>query len=391
MGLMASLSGHRVTAARVSIPQWGCWYADASVDGEHTLSGAVELKIADLTLKGTVLAGGPDKGRSHYRIVGGAGGWGKTLPKKSYASDAGVKVLTVLIDAAKAAGESIDSSTVDSSKRTGPAFVRREGRAAWALERLAPSAWYVGENGITRLGKRPTTSLSAKATHGPVDRARGTVTLAAESIATILPGVVVDGLEAVDVQHEISKDGLRSTIWGARASHNSRLVTAIREIVEQLDPDRAYRAVYEYRVVTQSGERLNLQPVLVSTGMPSLERVPVRPGVSGCRSDVMLGSRVLVGFINADPGRPYVAAFESADGEGFTPILTEIDAQTLLKLAGGADFVALSTQVSAQLALIATALSTHVHSGVTTGPGVSGTAAPVYVPGPVAAAKVKAT
>ena len=28
----------------------------------------------------------------HVRVVGGAGGWGRTLPRKSYANDAGVKL-----------------------------------------------------------------------------------------------------------------------------------------------------------------------------------------------------------------------------------------------------------------------------------------------------------
>ena len=71
----ATLEGHRVTTARATIPAWGCWYADVSIDGEHALTGAVTLQIADLAMKGTVLSGGPAKGRSHFRIVAGAGGW----------------------------------------------------------------------------------------------------------------------------------------------------------------------------------------------------------------------------------------------------------------------------------------------------------------------------
>jgi hypothetical protein len=62
----------------------------------------------------------------------------------------------------------------------------------------------------------------------------------------------------------------------------------------------------------------------------------VRPGVSGCRSDVALGSRVLVVFVDSDPARPQVIGFEDADGEGFTPLLTEIDASTFVNLGAGA-------------------------------------------------------
>lgn len=58
--------------------------------------------------------------------------------------------------------------------------------------------------------------------------------------------------------------------------------------------------------------------------------------------------------------------------------------------ADATDFVALSTLVSAQLASIATALTTHVHAGVTPGGGSSLGAASVYTPGSVAATKTRA-
>lgn len=333
---MSTLAGHRVTSARVTLSAWGCWYADASVDGEHTLSGRVELQVADLTLSGTVLSGGPDKGRSFYRLVAGAGGWGRKIPAESYDDDAGVKKSTVFGDAAAKAGETLDLSSLKASDRLGPRYTRPEGRASSVLELHASRAWYVGEDGVTRLGQRPASKLPAKATLGPVDRARKTVTIASDSIATILPGLVVEGLMAVDVQHELSPSGLRSTIWGSMADGKDRALEALRAVMEQLDPFRRFRGVTEYRVVTQEGSMLNLQPVLASSGMPDLPRVPVRPGVAGCKSDVMLGALVLVTFVNSDPGRPYVAGFEDADGAGFVPLMTTIDAQTIVRLGAGA-------------------------------------------------------
>jgi hypothetical protein len=324
----ATLNSNRVTHVRVNIPAWGAWHADASVDGEVTLTGAVTLVVADLTLKGTVISGGASKGRSHFRIVGGAGGWGKSIAAKSYTNDAGVKTWSVLNDAASAVGEAVDALTVPSSLRCGPLFVREAGVAARVLEQLSASNWYVGEDGVTRLGKRATKTYAGVASRTEdIDLARGTVTLASESIATLLPGVVVDGLEAVDVEHEMSPAGLRTTIWGKQSSGTSRRLSAMRDIFEQLDPNRKYRGVTEYRVVTQSGDRLNLQPVRVSTGMPDLRNVEVRPGVPGCRAEVQLGSRVLVSFADGDPGRAVVLGFEEWSGEGFAP--------TTLKLHGG--------------------------------------------------------
>lgn len=356
MGLStATLAGHRATSARLTIPKWGASYADVVVDGDAVLSGRVDLVIADLIFKGAVLSGGPAKGHADYCVVAGAGGWGKILKKKSYANDAGVKVSTVLRDAAAEAGEAIDLSTVSASDRVGPAFVRPEGRASQVLEQLRPAGWYIGEDGVTRIGARPKTTLPAGVSHGPVDLARGKVTLASDSIAKILPGLSVDGLEVVDVQHELSiASGLRSTVWGSRFGGSSRALESFRRVFEQLDPDRAFRGVYEYRVVSLSGERLNLQPIRVSTGMPDLPRVPVRPGVAGAKSTLMPGTRVVVGFIDADGARPFVLGTEDPDGSGFKPLLTEIDASTFVKLADGVRPMAATGDVAVIFPIVGT-------------------------------------
>ncbi len=337
--MVATLNGHRITDARVNIPAWGCWYASATVDGEHALTGAVTLKIADLTLTGTILSGGAMKGRSSFRVVAGKGGWGREVPSKGYASDAGVKRSTVIQDAAQEVGESVTG--LDVSARIGPGWVRKKGPASRVLEQLAPNAWYVDEAGVTHLGARSASVLPGGITRvTPADISRATVELASDAIAAILPGVVVDGIAAIDVEHEVTPNGIRSRIWGARsgasANATSRALAAFRVLIDQLDPDRNYRGVTEYRVVTQEGDRLNLQPVRVSTGMPSLRRVTMRPGVSGAKSTVALGSLVLVAFVDASPARPVVVGFSDAESDGFTPILTEIDASTFVKVADGA-------------------------------------------------------
>jgi hypothetical protein len=330
-----TLAKRQITHGRVNLPAWGVWWADISIDGEVELSGDVDLVFNDLTLKGTVLAGGPAKGRSDFRIVGGKGGWGKTLPRKSYANDAGVKVSTVIGDAAIEAVETVDATTYPTA-RLGPAWTRPEGPASRVLEQIAPAGWYIGEDGITRIGARARVDFADKAPRvSPLDKARGTLTLAAENLAKLVPGVVVDGLEAVDVVHEITAKTIRTTIYGKLGGETSRRLEAFRAILDQLDPDRAFRATWEYRVVTLSGNRVDLQPVLVSTGMPDLQRVPVRPGLAGSKSTLTPGSRVLVGFVNASPSRPVVLSFEDPDGEGFLPVLTEIDAETFVKLGAG--------------------------------------------------------
>lgn len=319
MGVTATLAGHRATHARVQIPGRGIWYVEASLDGEHTIAAGtqVEAKLADLTLAGTVLSGGPRKGRSTFRVIGGRGGWHRTVPRKSYANDAGTKAAKVIGDAATEVGEVFSDTSTSSA---GPGFTRPEDRASVVLEQLAPNGWYVDETGRTRLGRRASAKLPAKATLlEPVDMARGVAKIASDSIATILPGVLVGELEASDVEHVLSPEvGLRTTIWGVRGvERESRDMAALRAAVEALDPFRKFRGVTEYRVVTREGKRLNLQPVLTSLGMPDLPRVKVRPGVAGMETIVPLGSVVLVAFVNSDPGRPYVCGFEDPEGAGF--------------------------------------------------------------------------
>ncbi len=321
MGLVATLAGFPVTDGKLQISKWGCSYADVQLDGEHAVSGDVELKISDLTVQCHVLASRPVKGRTPVRLVTGKGGWGNTIPEKSYVDDAGVTARAVLEDAAREVGETFESASVSLDVRLGPSWTRPAGPARDVLNLIAPRGWYVGEDGVTRIGARTGGEVGATVPRlQEVDHARALVVLAPVSIATILPGVSVDGLTAVDVEHRISaKGGLRSTILGSRLAGGSRALDAFLALLDIVDPVRKFRGVTEYRAVTISGERLNLQPVRVSLGMPDLDLVTVRPGVSGCKADPALGSYVLVGFIDSDPARPYVAGFEDADGDGFIP------------------------------------------------------------------------
>ena len=314
--MAATLNGHRITDSRTFIPAWGCWHSSVDIDGEVPLApgSAVTLVIADLTLVGTVLSGGVALGRSFYRVVAGAGGWGKSIPPWSYSDDAGVKLATAIGDAAREAGETLE--TVPGTRRTGPNWAREAGPASQILNTLVPAAWYVDEAGVTRLGARAPGALPAKVTRvSPVDFARGRVELASDSIATILPGVVVDGLTAVDVVHETSADGgLRTTVYGGPTGSAAEQV---RRVVAALDPNRDFRSPSEYRVDIASGNRLHLQPLRSS--MPYLKNVPVRPGVAGCDAEVALGSFVVVSFIDADPSKPFVSGFADVDADRFQP------------------------------------------------------------------------
>jgi hypothetical protein len=72
-----------------------------------------------------------------------------------------------------------------------------------------------------------------------------------------------------------------------------------------------------------------LQPVRTSLGLPSLRRVPVRHGIPGVWATHILGSRVLVAFVDADPARPVVVGFEDTDGPGALASVLTLQGGTL--------------------------------------------------------------
>jgi hypothetical protein len=329
------------------MPSWGRGFFDLDTTEALELTGGASatVKIADLAFACTVLSGGSFEGKSRYRVVAGKGGWGKDIPAKPYNNDAGVKVSTVLRDAATACGETM--GTMPTTIR-GPHFARDAGTASDILHLLAPRGWYVDRDGVTQIGAWPAVTYTGDAARTRVDLARGVVELAAEALDNLLPGVTVDGHgPASDVEYELSGNRLAVRVYFARRL--TRQLLAFEKMVTALLPGLKYMGVWEYRVVSQSGQRFNLQPVRPgSSGMPDLRRVPTR-GHPGIRATVALGERVLVAFADQDPFRPNIVAHDAPDAPGWMP--------SLIEFGEGADFFAHKSAVDA----LQQALDTHVH------------------------------
>lgn len=361
----ATLEGVPVTRCRVQVPAWGLWWADVELAEPEALAGAVTLTIADIELEGAIVSGGPADGRAGYRLVAGAGGWGRELPARGYADDAGVKIASVVRDAAAAAGEAVEGAP---TTRTGPHYVRAAGPASAVLNALAPRAWYAGLDGVVRFGARPAAVYTGSAVLIDRSPAAGCYVFAADELAGLEPGAQADAdaLPAVDAEYEL--EGARLTARLYTGPRTSVIPDALALLLEALDPRRRYRGTYEFRVVTQTGNRLNLQPVRASSGLSDLLRVPVRLA-PGLRAEHALGSLVLVTFVDADPSRPAVIAGDDADAPGWAP--------TGLVVGGTGDRVALASEVDARLAEIKSVFNAHTH--LSAAPG-SPTGAPVPTP-----------
>ncbi len=348
--MSATVNGIRVLACHVNLPAWGAWFCDAEIEKPEAIAGAATIVIGDLTLRGTVLSSGVYKAsRGRVRIVGGGGGWGKNVRALAYANDAGVKLSTVLVDAARLCGETIGTVT---GLVGGPAYIRPEGPASSVLEDLVPRGWYIDEAGVTQIGRRSAVTYTGTATRIETDAAQGRIELAADAIATLLPGAVVDGVEAVDVEHVLDGGKLRTTVWGRRTDRTGNpAASALARTVELLTAHHRFYAPWEYRVVTRTGERLNLQIVRVSSGMPDLRSVRVRPGVAGMRGRPKLGSLVTVRFANGDAARPFVESFDDADSPGF--VADEIIMQAGAHSVGPADELPAEHATSAESLVLA--------------------------------------
>lgn len=330
-----TLEGHAATAATLTIPGAGLWYANVELAEEVQLAGPVTLTVLDTTWRGAVIAGAAVDGRARYRIVAGRGHWGVDLPPRAYANDALLTDDKLIGDAANEAGELV--AGVPTTTR-GPHFNRPALPASFVLNVLAPKAWYARPDGVVTFGARPALPASSLAIIAR-DPAVRVVTLdVVDSAAGLEPGIATEFGPAADVEIELGAGGLVARLYAA-ANTPSRRVEAMARMLDALDPNRRFRGVFEYRVVNQVGERLNLQPVRSRDTLPDLGRVPVRAGVPGVKALHKPGSQVLVAFLDADPSRPVVVGFDAPDSVGWMPTTLFLGEEPTLGVARLTDTV----------------------------------------------------
>src|SRR5690606_20845405 len=150
--------------------------------------------------------------------------------------------------------------------RIGPHFARVAATASAVLHTVAPRAWRVDFDGVTRHGKRAASTYTGAGARTRVAPAADVIEIATESISALVPGVSVDGSDpATDVEYVIDSKRLVARVYAGRPA--SRRLDAFARILAALDPRHRYRGTFEFRVVTQTGERLNLQPVRSATGL----------------------------------------------------------------------------------------------------------------------------
>lgn len=185
MTSFASLNGNRLTTVALCIPLYGTWSADVVLAESTMITTAITLVVGDLSLVGSVYRQANFAGSRSARLIGGAGGWRKTIPAKPYRNPAGIRASMVIGDAAREVGESV---TLDADRVIGIAYPRESAPASRVLRTLAGALWWVDPSGMTHIGARPTGAISSDFTVIHWSGKTGSFEIATENYADWMPG-----------------------------------------------------------------------------------------------------------------------------------------------------------------------------------------------------------
>jgi hypothetical protein len=406
-GAIVTLAGVVAVAARVHVPPGGPWFADVDLDTDASLpAGKVDLVLGPLTVRGTVAApyAGTYAAQRRVRVIAGAGGWGTLVTPRAYHNDGGVRPRTVADDAARIAGETLGDFAPGADPLPGADYVRGAGPASSVLEDvIGDAAWWVDYDGTTRVG--------ARSTSDPVPRSYEVLDYNPRTRTAVLtvddPGAVVIGSRLRDptlpdpqtvheLTIEVTHAAIRLHAWtGGTGGRYGRAAGALRALIAAAGPSEVpIYGARRYRVSSVSGDRLMLQAVNRTAGLPDVGPISAWPGVAGAHAVPAVGAEVLVEFIEGDRAQPYVTAWAGRDGHGFVPVSLLLDIETTLTLgAAASEFVALAASTKARLDTIQSTFDAHTHPYIAgTGSPITGapTPTPIGPLGPIAATKVKA-
>jgi hypothetical protein len=333
---MADLSanGLHVLACSISMPRTGVWTCDLELDGESALEGRITIKDGDLTFSGTVIRSGVVAGRVFVRAVGGAGGLRKTAPARSYVDvPLRIPLRDILADVGETLSLSVDAALLD---RRLPHWTRIEGPAGTALSSLLDhvgASWRVLADGTVWAGAEvwPVQRVPGEALDP--DPELGTHTLAADTFA-LRPGTTFLGRKVSRVEHRGDGAKLRTIYWAEdnapAPSVADRAKESFARLVRWVMRDVRYHKLYPCVVQRQdAGGALDLYPDDEEIRGSGTSGVPIKHGLPGCTVRVKVGARVLMGFENGDPNRPYASLWEH---DGLESISFDDGTQPLARL-----------------------------------------------------------
>ena len=330
MSAWCTLGGERVQSGNLSIPMYGAMAGDVLLASSTQVDEQTTLVIGDVSLVVHVVRQASFAGSRGYRLVAGYGGWRKRIGPRYYAAPASLPLATVLRDVAAEIGEQVD---VPADRLIGTCYARSNGPASRVLEQLAPD-WWIAPDGMTHVGPRDGAPITTPLTVIVYSGAQGKFQIATETMADWLPGrtftspTISAPVTIGAVQIAMGNDGkVRLEILSVDASGADRLSEPLDQIIESRIPALAYLVPWECTIVNVHGSgpwTLDVVPTSASCPLPGMTTLGTELSMPGLQVKPAVDATCLVQFINGDPQRPYVSAFDS----------TQIDE---MDLNGGSD------------------------------------------------------
>lgn len=363
----ANANGIRVLGGSVLIPYYGAPEAEIRLATADTLTNPVTLTLGNLTLRCAVYRQKAFAGTTTARLVGGAGGWGQTVPAQAYANPAGVKFSLVLRDVAALVGESV---TIDTDRTVGLFYVREAAPAQRVLRQLAGELWWIDPRGVTRVGARPATSIESDAVVAMYRGGDGWLEVGTSDPVSWLPGTTYSGptvpapITVASTRFGFDNDGkLRLEVLTTDSAivaglgmptASDRTMVALRALMRAEDPQRVPAGIWEYQVQGATSTTFDGSPTEQNFPLPPVVGVPYRSSFAGATCTPTQGTLAYVAFANQDPTRPILIAFGPT-----TPVAMSLDANTTVTVGasstqvnlGGAGAVALATAAGVNAAL----------------------------------------
>lgn len=308
-----------VLSGSISMPLEGVWSADLVLDqpdGSGFSAGTqVSISAGGLSLSGVVA---PDRTGSfldavHVRVLGGRGGLSGLATPRAYVQP-GAYVRDVLSGLLGAAGETLAASS--------DATFQATNLLAWSVFRVPVSQalealigavspglhWRVLADGTVWVGAESWPAAAYDYELLVHDPAQQTYELGVESPA-IVPGVTIDGLGQVSrVEHLIEANSMRTRVYVSDADRSIK--AAVYSLARQAVAGVDYFALYDAKVISQSGNSLDLQPL--DSRLPGFGGVPLRIGIPGVTATVQPGCVVRLGWDRGDPQRPFCCLFDAS-------------------------------------------------------------------------------
>lgn len=346
---LVTINNVGVISGVIAMPLNGVWTADLVIDQVDGTGFAAGTSVtiassvpggASLSLSGVVAPArsGSFLDAVHVRVLGGAGGMGKSTTPTAYAQPGAFVrdvVNRLMTDSSETLSSKADQGMLAGNLVAWSLILAPVSQALETLLRVvAPSSnWRFLSDGTLWIGQEtwPTSNPTFDVIEqSPKD---GSFELGVES-PSIMPGVTLAGVGQVNrVEHHISGAQIRSRVWSNLSDLNRGIPSAMASLVRRAIPGIDYFTLYDAKVVSQSADlsTLDLQPT--DARLAGYGRVPLKLGTPGVTAQVASGAIVRLGWNNGDPSNPYAALWDG----GASVIALNLNATTIdIKATGNA-------------------------------------------------------